>query len=347
MEEKPDIEDIENTINNPDNSFLNKGNFKDGVISTGSTVLDLAISSNRIKGGGLPGGIIVEIFGPSQSGKTGALAEIIASCKYKGGAIQLQDPESRFDRSYAEQCDIFLEDHEINRPDTIEDLEEALTKWSPKPKKEGAICVHCADSIAAFSTKNEMKDSNEMDVTKRAKALHRICRKLGRIIYNNNWLIVFTNQEMNNVGTGGKTTPGGKALKYWSSVRIKLSHAYPKHKITKTWKREGKLIEKNIGIRCNAEVLKSLDDPFRKVPVFFLFGKGIDDIRGNLTWLKETKKESTFDCIDRTFSDKQIDNAIQYIEENNLELELREKVIDFWQEIEDHFKVDRKKKVRF
>jgi len=327
--------------------IINTGDFERGVISTGSTLLDLAISANRVHGGGIPAGVILEIFGPSSSGKTAVLAEIGASVKSKGGVVTYDDPEARLDTAYAARCGLKLEPDEYNRPETVDQLEEDLFKWEPKPSKKNTICARCEDSLAAFSTNAEIIDDHKMAAAKRAQKFHELFRKLARKIKGEGWIIACSNQEQESFGgMGAKTTPGGNAIKYYASIRIRVSRDIKGGKLKKTWKLSKSTVEKVIGIKSIARVIKnSCDDPFREVPIYIIFGQGIDDIRGNLQWLKDTLSLDAYDCIDQSFA--KIEPAIRYIEQYDLENELREKVIELYNQIEDHFRTERKPKVRF
>jgi len=348
--DNPQIADIENTIKNREikkEGIINTGDFERGVVSTGSTLLDLAISANRTYGGGIPAGVIVEVFGPSSSGKTAILAEIGASVKAKGGVVMYDDPEARLDTAYAAKCGLTLEPEEYNRPETVDELERALFDWVPRPPKKNAICARCEDSLAAFSTLAEIEDDHKMAAAKRAQKFHELFRKLARHIKHEGWVVACANQEQESFGGGGaKTTPGGNAVKYYSSIRMRVAPDYKGGKIKKTWKMGKSVVEKIVGIKSIARIIKnSCDDPFREVPFYILFGQGIDDIRGNLQWLKDTLGSKTYDCIDREFG--MMGPAIRYIEQYELELVLRDKVVTLYNHIEDHFRTQRKPKVRF
>ncbi|KKM81241.1 hypothetical protein LCGC14_1331780 [marine sediment metagenome] len=348
---RPDPKEVEAAINTPidKDMIVNAGDFERGVISSGSTLLDLAISSNRVRGGGIPAGVIIEIFGPPSSGKTAVLADIGASAKFHGGVVKYGDPEARLDTAYARKCGLILTKSEYYRPDTVEELEDSLLKWKPKPPDETAICVRCEDSLAAFSTEKELsKEGHKMGAAKRAQAFHVLFRKLGRKISKEGWVVACSNQEQDSFGGQGKTTPGGNAIKYWSSLRIRIFPTWQKSEVTRRWTivKGHEAIEKIVGMRSTCKIVKSsCDDPKREVPLFIIFGKGIDDIRGNLQWMKETLHLPQYDCVEKNYA--QIDPAIRYIEDHNLEAALREKVIDLWDSIEDHFRIERKEKVRF
>jgi recombination protein RecA len=310
------------------------------VVSTGSTLLDLAISGGRIRGGGLPAGIMVELFGPSSSGKTTVLVEIGASVQNKGGEVDIRDPEARLDKQYTEMHGLSLPADNYSRPDTVTQVFDDLRVWSPK--NPDVINLFGADSIAALSSDMEMEKGDARG-QKKAKDLSEGCRKTARVISKENKLIVFTNQERQS--EYGKTTPGGFAIGYHSSVRIRIarqSRIEPEKTITGTKKK----VKKTIGIISEATIVKSsVDDEYRKAPIYIIFGFGIDDVRANLQWYKDHTNNTKYLAVDKEY--QQMNAAINYIESNNLELELREMVIDLWESIEELFKTDRKKKVRF
>jgi hypothetical protein len=179
---------------------------------------------------------------------------------------------------------------------------------------------------------------------KRAKEFSAGLRKTARMIKKNNWLIACTNQERG--GPDGTTTPGGKGIPYYASLRIRVALDFRGSKIYKLRTVGNKKIEQLIGIKSICEIKKSsIDNPFRTAPIHIIFGVGIDDVRGNLQWYKEMTDSKKYHCIDRDWA--VMDKAIKHIEENNLEGELRTKVIDLWDEIQEQFKPDRKRKVRF
>ncbi len=161
------------------------------------------------------------------------------------------------------------------------------------------------------------------------------------MIANNNWIVLCTNQERES--PTGVTTPGGKGIPYYSSLRIRISQGYPASKIKRSRKIGTKNVDKVIGIQSLCEIKKSsIDEPFRKAPVYILFGLGIDDVRGNLQWYKDMTGATSY-----YGGKKLIEKAIEYVEEGDYEEDLREKVIDLWSEVEDKFRITRKKKRRF
>jgi RecA/RadA recombinase len=250
----------------------------DKVVSTGSTLLDLIISGKRIRGGGLPGGIVVEVFGKSSTGKTAILEEIAASTQSRGGEIQYLDPEGRLDSEYAALYGVDITEKNYERPDTVTQLFDLI--HSHKFKKEEVINSWLADSLAALSTNMEMEGEDKRG-QRRAKEFSEGFRKTCRLIANSRQLVVCSNQVRE--GEHGEYSPGGLAIPFYSSVRIKTSPVYQKGISTQIKKKEninGKDIEKTVGIRTTCEVIKSsIDDPYRKCNISIIFGYGIDDIR--------------------------------------------------------------------
>jgi RecA/RadA recombinase len=330
----------------------------DLMISTGSTLLDLAISGGRVRGGGIPGGIIVEFYGPSSSGKTALLVELCASAQDQGGDIEIDDPEARLDQEYAKLYGLQIPKDHYYRSDTVADMFKRIEEW--EPKNEGVINVYGGDSIAALSTDLEMSEKGDKMGMRKAKDLSTWCRRVCRKIASTHKLVALTNQERDS-GTGKKAS-GGNAIPFHASLRIRVSRVDRiekektfKSEITKaTGTKRDKLktetkevkVKKTIGIVSNCLIKKSsIDDEYRVVPVYIIFGFGIDDVRANLQWYKDMTKNTMYVAVDKDY--QQMDAAIAYIEENNLEGQLREMVIDLWEGIEAKFKTTRKKKVRF
>lgn len=318
------------------------------IVSTGSTLLDLAISGGRVRGGGLPGGIMVEIFGPSSSGKTALLSEIGGSVQNKGGEVTILDPEGRIDKEYTRIYGLKLSKDNYHRPDLVHEMIDKIREWEPEDSNK--INLMAVDSIASLSTEKEMEDEDKRGQLK-AKQLSEGCRKIARVIANEHKLIVFTNQERQ--GEHGKTTPGGFAVGYHASIRIRIARIFKGSKIEKTKTLpSGQKITKVLGIKSEAIIKKSsVDNEFRTAPIYIVFGLGIDDIRGNLQYIKDFHKRNKYECpMDQNGSIKgfaSMDKAIEYIENNNLEGALRESVINAWEEVEELFRINRKNKVRF
>ncbi len=315
------------------------------IIGTGSTLLDLAISGGRIRGGGIPGGILVEIFGPSAAGKTVLLCEIAGAIQRQKGNIMFHDPEARLNKQFARMFDLDTEDMDYGTPNTIPEVFRAVRDWEIEGGKE-AINGVLADSLAALSTDLEM-DNDEGDKMgmRRAKEfseeLRRTCRKLAE----RNILMVCSNQVRESGNTYGPKhhSPGGLAIGFYSSLRLRL-HS-PK-KINQTIKVAGKEVKRVIGIETEVEVFKSsVWKPYHTAPLTILFDYGIDDVRANLQFIKNYTKATVY-TLDGEPLDKSMEKAITIIEEGGLAKQLREEVIDLWEEIESKFSSDRKPKQR-
>ena len=311
------------------------------VISTGSTILDLAISGGRLEEGGIPTGILAEIAGDSGSGKTGILTEICANVQAVGGRTRFADPERRLDKEYAQITGASILDEDYFIPDTVTELFENYIDWDTDPSIPN---VFAGDSLAALSTDMEMEDEDKMGM-RRAKELSQELRKHCRTFYDKNVLMACTNQ----IRTGQnntKTTPGGNAVPFYSSLRLMCVPTYAGSKIEMKKKIRGVDQVEIIGVRTQVTCRKnSLDNPFRKADIFVVFGYGIDDIRGNLMYLKENKKDSKFILGGKEIG-ASIGKAISVIEEQNLENKLKKEAIALWREIREAFHVERKRKKR-
>lgn len=322
------------------------GNF-DIMTSTGSTLVDLAISGTRIRGGGLPGGILVEAFGPSQSGKTAFICEIAGNIQKAGGDARFDDPEARLDQQYFSMYGAKIKPENYSQPDTVTEVFKNIRKWEPETSlKRKVVHGSFTDSLAALSTKMEMteEDGDKMGM-RRAKEFSEQLRKTCRILKQKNLLLVTSNQVRVNVDAVGKfspkySTPGGEAIKFYSSVRLKFNNP---EKIYKELKFHGKLVKKAIGVTVEIEVVKTIDKPFRKAPMTIIFDYGIDCIRDNLQYIKDYSKNTTY-CIGNKNLGASMEEAIKKVESLNLEKTLREEVIDLWELIDSKFASDRKPK---
>jgi hypothetical protein len=145
---------------------------------------------------------------------------------------------------------------------------------------------------------------------------------------------------------GGPVTPGGRGIPYYASLRMRIKPHYPKGKILKTRTvGRNKKVNKVIGVWSDVEITKSsIDEPYRVAPVYIIFGHGIDDVRANLQWIKDMTGSTKYDAVSSKFG--MLEPAIKHIEQNNLEDELREDVIDLWEDIQQRFRVERKTKRR-
>lgn len=351
------VEEVETTSAKPAQSKtpLDYGR----VISTGSTLLDLAISGGRVRGGGIPAGIIVEIFGPSGAGKTALLVEAGANAQHKGGRVRVNDPEARLDKEYAELYGLTIDGKfsDYDRPNTVEDMFNNIDSWEV-PKDH--VSVFLGDSLAALSTDEELGEKGDKMGMKRAKDFSEGLRKTCRLISTNDKLILFSNQVRDAVDSTGfgpkENTTGGRAIGFYCSLRLRVNPAFPSSKIKKEISlKEGQEVSKDdkkgkltkiIGIKSTVTVVKStVDDPYREATVNIVFGYGIDDVRGNLEYLKEIRKLTKYPTIDKDW--QSLEKAIEYIETKQYQTQLRDQVIDLWEEIEDRFRQTRTPKMRW
>ena len=327
---------VKNTEEYPDGNF-NK------VISTGSTLLDLAISGGRVRGGGLPGGIFVEIFGQSQSGKTIFLSEVAGEVQRQGGEIIYYDPEARLDPVFAKMIGLTVNEKNHLYPDTVPEIFAPIKKW--QPENSNVINGIFADSLAALSTELEMSEEGDPYGTRRAKEFSEWLRKTCRIVQDKNYLMVCSNQIRQIIGATQyqpkTSTTGGKAMDFYPSLRL-VSTVTKKHKVEVKF--AGKEVERIVGIRTEVEVYKSsIWKPYHKAPVSIIFDYGVDNTRESLQFIKDYSKFSVYTLGGETL-DKSLNESIKIIEDDNLEHQLREEVIDLWTEIESKFDSNRKPK---
>lgn len=313
------------------------------MISTGSTLLDLAISGGRVRGGGVPGGILVEIFGPAGAGKTVLLCELAGGLMRKGGEVMFKDPEARLNKQFARLFDLDVDNIDYSTPNTIPEVFKPVREWEPK---SGVINGVFADSLAALSTDMEMDEKDQYGM-RRAKEFSEELRKTCRILTNRNILMVASNQIRENLDAGpyGQKfkSPGGQAIGFYSSLRLRLVGT---NKIKKKVKVSGKEVSRVIGVETLVEVFKSsVWEPYRTAPLTILFNYGIDDVRQNLQFIKDYSKETVYTADGEKLS-KSMEESIALVEENGLETEVRNEVIDLWEQIEKKFKQERKPKSR-
>ena len=340
-----DVEQIEEEAESESEEIviLNKGNF-DYSVSTGCTLLDLAISGSKVRGGGVPGGILFEVYGPPSAGKTAILSEICASAQERGGSTRFLDPEARLDKEYSRIYGVDLDKTDYHRPDTVTEVFDLIRGWRPPPAPKGACNVVLTDSLAALSSDSELSEKGDKQAGRRiAKDFSEGLRKTCRDIRHNNWLIACSNQLRE--GEFGEKTPGGKGIPFYASLRIRIGPTKENKYIIKKAKFHGKDQSKIIGINSLCDVRKSsVDDPYRTALVPIIFNYGIDDIRSNLQWLKTILGESMYSAVDKPF--QQLNAAIKHVEDEGLEGKLRENTIVLWEELHERLTIRRRPKQR-
>jgi len=286
------------------------------VISTGCLTLDMALGV-----GGLPKGRIIEIYGPESSGKTTVTLHTIAACQAAGGLAAFVDAEHALDPIYAEKLGVNIKDLYVSQPDSGEqalDIVETMVR-------SNAMDLIVVDSVAALTPKAEIEgDMGQSVVGLQARLMSQAARKLTAIINKTKTCVIFINQLREKVGVmfgNPEVTPGGKALKFYSSIRIEV--------------RKGDAIKDGsdfIGNRTKCKIVKNkVAPPFKVAEFDIIFGKGISN-NGCLVDLGVSmdvlKKSGSW----ISYNDEKIgqgrDKTIQYLEDNpEVALEIKNKIL--------------------
>ncbi|MBR5430334.1 MAG: recombinase RecA [Firmicutes bacterium] len=289
------------------------------AIPTGSLALDLALGV-----GGVPRGRVVEIYGPESSGKTTVALHIVAQAQKMGGTAAFIDAEHALDPIYTRNLGVDIDQLLISQPDTGEqalDISEALVR-------SGAVDVVVVDSVAALVPRQELEgDMGDAHVGLQARLMSQALRKLTGVVAKSNTCFIFINQIREKVGVmfgNPETTSGGRALKFYASVRIEV--------------RRGDTIKvgtEPVGSRTKVKVVKNkVAPPFKQAEFDIMYGRGIS-ASGNIldigVEMKLVEKSGAWFSYQGERIGQGRENAKEYLETNpevmaELEARIRAKV---------------------
>ncbi|MDO4261707.1 MAG: recombinase RecA [Eubacteriales bacterium] len=289
------------------------------TIPTGSLSLDIALGA-----GGVPKGRIVEIYGPESSGKTTVALHMVAEVQKRGGIAGFIDAEHALDPAYAKNIGVDIDNLYISQPDNGEQALEITETMV----RSGAVDIVIVDSVAALVPKAEIEgDMGDSHVGLQARLMSQALRKLTSVVSKTNCIVIFINQLREKIGVmfgSPETTTGGRALKFYASVRLDVRRA-------ETLKQGGEIL----GNHTKVKVVKNkIAPPFKEAEFDIMFGQGISmvgDILDLAANCGVVNKSGSWYAYNEMKIGQGRENAKQYLKDNEqMCREIERKVREFY-----------------
>lgn len=297
----------------------NSANMNVETVPTGSLSLDIALGL-----GGLPKGRIIEVYGPESSGKTTVALHCVAEVQKRGGIAGFIDAEHALDPVYARNIGVDIDNLYISQPDCGEQALEITETMV----RSGAVDIVVVDSVAALVPKAEIDgDMGDSHVGLHARLMSQALRKLTAVISKSNCIVIFINQLREKVGVmfgNPETTTGGRALKFYSSVRLDVRR-------TESLKQAGEIVGNHVRVKV---VKNKIAPPFREAEFDIMFGQGISregDVLDLAVNAGIVNKSGAWYAYEGDKIGQGRENAKNYIHENPAFFDMLEaKVRDFY-----------------